>query len=66
MLDNLSQEEIDLAYENAAKRRLMDDNGLTQKIVDIMEEDKLIPEELINEFKYPKEMEEPIDEAIAS
>jgi hypothetical protein len=62
MLDSLTTEEIDEAYAGAAKRRLMDDKDLTRAVVELMYDNNLIPEELINEFKYPKEMEEPTNE----
>lgn len=66
MLDNLTQEEIDFAYENAAKRRLVDDKDLNQDVVDMMQENNMIPKELIDEFKFPKEIEEPANEAETS
>jgi hypothetical protein len=62
MSDNLTAKEIEIAYANAAKRRLIDDKGLSQEVVDLMQENEMIPEELVNEFKYPKEIEESIDQ----
>jgi hypothetical protein len=62
MSDNLTEKEIEIAYANAAKRRLIDDKDLQQEVVDMMQEKKMIPEELINEFKHPKEAQEQSDE----
>ena len=62
MSDNLAEKEIEVAYANAAKRRLIDDKDLKQEVVDMMQEKNMIPEELINEFKYPKEAQEQSNE----
>lgn len=54
MLDELTQEEIEFAYINSAKRRLLDDTDLTQDAVDLMEKNGMIPQKLIDEFRNPK------------